>query len=93
VHCCTGFSLNLTVYRKTLVVRLRGSLELIGGKLARAAVLSQLIADLLAFAQFIQAGTLNGADVNENILRAIIGLNETITLLGIEPTSRYQCSS
>ena len=41
--------------------------------------------DLLALRQSRQTSRLHGADVNEDILRAVGRLNETITLLGIEP--------
>ena len=39
----------------------------------------------LAFVQVAQSGALDGADVNEHILAAVIGLNESITFGGIEP--------
>ena len=60
-------------------------LELVGGNLAGASVLDQLEADLLTFAQVIHPGALDGADVNECILAAVVGLNESKTLLCIIP--------
>ena len=60
-------------------------LELIGRGLAGAAVLLDLVAHLLAFLQIAQAGALDGADMNENIRSAIIGLDEAKALLTVEP--------
>jgi hypothetical protein len=61
-------------------------LELIGGGLAGAAILDDLVAHFLAFAQITQAGALDRADVNENVrAAAIIGLDEAETLLAIKP--------
>ena len=51
-------------------------LELIGRGLAGAAVLLDLVAHLLAFLQIVQAGELDGANMNENVRSAIIGLDE-----------------
>ena len=45
----------------------------------------QLIGDLLAFVQAAQARPLDRADMNENILAAIVGLNEAVALGGVEP--------
>jgi hypothetical protein len=60
-------------------------LELIGGGLAAALVLRDLVAHLLAFAQITQAGALDRADMNENIRASRIGLDEAEALLTIEP--------
>jgi hypothetical protein len=65
--------------------RVSDFLELIGGGLAGALVLGDLVAHLLVFAQIAQAGALDGADMNENIRAAIIGLDEAEALLTIEP--------
>ena len=65
--------------------RVSDFLELIGGGLAGALVLGDLVAHLLAFAQITQAGALDRADMNENIRAAIIGLDEAEALLTIEP--------
>jgi hypothetical protein len=58
---------------------------LIGGHLARPTVLDKLEADLLALLEALHAGALKRAYVNENVLRAIIRLNEAETLLHVEP--------
>jgi len=60
-------------------------LELIGGRLAAALVLRDLVAHLLAFAEITQAGALDRADMNENVRAAIIGLDKAEALLTIEP--------
>ena len=60
-------------------------LELIGRGLSGAAVLLDLVAYLLTLLQIAQAGALDGADVNENIRSAIIGLDEAKALLTVEP--------
>ena len=59
--------------------------KLIGRHLARALVLHELEGDLLTFAQIAHASALDGADVDENVLSAIIRLDETKTLGRIEP--------
>ncbi len=53
---------------------------------ARLATLSdEFIADLLRFIEGRQTSALDGADMNEYVLRAVIRLDEAETLLGIEP--------
>src|SRR5689334_10454855 len=52
-----------------------GGLAALGGGLER---------DLLPFAQRGQAGALDGADMDEDVLRAIIGLDESKALGGVE---------
>src|ERR1051326_9392597 len=42
-------------------------------------------ADLLALLQVTEAGALDRRDVNEDVLRAILGLNEAEALRGVEP--------
>jgi hypothetical protein len=65
--------------------RVSDFLELIGGGLAGALVLGDLVAHLLAFAQIAQAGALDRADMNENVRATIIGLDEAEAFLTIEP--------
>ena len=45
----------------------------------------ELIADLLAFDQVAQPRTLDGGDMDEHVLRAVFGLDESIALLRIKP--------
>jgi hypothetical protein len=40
----------------------------------------ELIADLLAFDQVAQPRTLDGGDMDEHVLRAVFGLDESIAL-------------
>src|ERR1700754_1819354 len=61
-------------------------LEIDGGVLA--AVLLDLIGDLLAFVQAVQASPLDGADMDEHVLAAAVRLNEAKTLGGIKPLDR-----
>jgi hypothetical protein len=58
-------------------------LEMTGARLA--ALGDQLIADLLRLVEGRQTSALDGADVNEHVLRAVIRLDEAEALLGIEP--------
>ena len=53
---------------------------------ARLATLgNELVADLLRFVEGRQTSTLDGADMNEHVLRAVIRLDEAEALLGVEP--------
>src|SRR5262245_39482761 len=58
-------------------------LEMAGARLA--ALGDQIIADLLRFVERRQTSALDGADMDEHVLRAIIRLDEAEALLGIEP--------
>ena len=60
-------------------------LEIVGRHLAAAAIGNEIELDLLAFAQHAKAGALDRADMHEGIAAAIIGLDETKTLLAVEP--------
>jgi len=44
--------------------------------------------DTLTIIQPAQAGSFHGTDVYEDILRAIVGLDEAIPFLGVEPLNR-----
>src|SRR6185369_11428924 len=61
-----------------------GSLQIDRGGLALLAALD-VVADLLTLVQASQAGPLHRRDVHEDVLRAIIRLDEAVTLLTIEP--------
>src|SRR5271165_2812627 len=60
-------------------------LELVGGHLARALVGDQLKADLLTFAQIVHSRAFDGADMNEGVLAAVVGLDEAEALLRVKP--------
>jgi hypothetical protein len=47
--------------------------------------LRQFVADLLAFVQRADPGALDGADMDEDVLAAVIGLNEAEAFLTVEP--------
>jgi hypothetical protein len=53
-----------------------------------AALLLHVIGDLLAIVETIQACTLDGADMNEDVLSAAVGLDKAETLCGVEPLHR-----
>jgi hypothetical protein len=59
--------------------------ELIRRHLARTLVLGELVGDLLTFLEITHASALDGADVDEHVLPAVIRLDETETLGRIEP--------
>jgi len=60
-------------------------LELLGRHLAGPVVAGDFEAELLAFLQIAHSSALDGGDVNEHILAAVVRLNEAKTLGGIEP--------
>jgi hypothetical protein len=49
------------------------------------AFLLNFIADLLTFIEARQPRALDGADMDEDVLATIVGLNETKSLCGVEP--------
>ena len=65
--------------------------EIVGRRLARTAIGDDFVRDLLAFAQRSQTSTFNGADVNEHVLAAVLGLNETKALGRVEPLNDTVC--
>src|SRR5690606_28176379 len=60
---------------------------------AGTAVLLDLEIDLLAFDQVRHASTLDCGDVDENVLTAIVGLDEAEALGGVKPLDRSSCHS
>ena len=54
------------------------------GRLALLAAF-HLVAELLALVQIANSRPFDGRNVHEHILRAIVGLDEAVTLLGVEP--------
>src|ERR1700722_635840 len=61
--------------------------------LAGATVLRHLVGNLLAFAQRLQAGALDCADVDEYVLATVIRLDEAIAFLRVEPLDRSSAHS
>src|SRR4029078_4961413 len=84
-HARTQKAEALTSAFRLIETRLRGSdhLEMAGARLATLG--DQFVADLLGLVEGRQTSTLDGADVNEHVLRAVIRLDEAETLLRIEP--------
>ena len=66
-------------------IRSAGSAQIVGRRLARAAICDDFVADLLTFTQRSKSGALNGADVHEDILAAIVRLDEAKAFLAVEP--------
>src|ERR1700722_20713224 len=64
---------------------LAGGAQIVGRRLARAAIGYDLVADLLALAQRSQAGALAGADVNEHVVATVVRLNEAEALGCVKP--------
>src|SRR5215212_5672841 len=63
-----------------------GRLEVHGRR--TAALGGDLVVDLLAFVEAVQARTLDRADMHEHILAAVTRLDESETLGGVEPLHR-----
>src|SRR5450759_570201 len=66
-------------------IRLAGGAQIVGRRLARAAISYDLVADLLAFTQRSKSGALYGADVHEHVVATVIRLNEAKTLGRVKP--------
>lgn len=61
------------------------SLKVFRCGLTRATILGRLKAHFLTVAETLEPSTLNGRDVDEDIRRAVIGLDEAIPLFRVEP--------
>jgi hypothetical protein len=62
-----------------------------GSGFAGTAIPLDFEVDLLAFDEAVQASTLDGGNVDEDVLTAIIGLDEAEALGGVEPLDRSSC--
>jgi hypothetical protein len=60
-------------------------LQIARGSLSGFAILLLLVLDLLAFVQAAQARLLHRTYVDEHVLAALVGLNETVAFLAVEP--------
>ncbi len=65
--------------------------EITGSGLARATIDQDLVRDRLAFGELIDASALDSTDVDENVLAAVVGLDESVALLTIEPLYSAAC--
>src|ERR1700726_4861576 len=66
-------------------IRSAGGAQIVGRRLARAAIGNDFVADLLAFTQCSKSGALYGADVHEHVVATIIRLNEAKALGCVKP--------
>src|SRR5437879_3439500 len=66
-------------------IRSASGAQVVGRRLARAAIRHDLVRDLLAFTQRSKPGTLDGADMYEHIVAAVIRLDEAVALGCVEP--------
>jgi hypothetical protein len=66
-------------------IRSAGGAQIVGRRLARAAIGNDFVADLLAFTQCSKSGALYGADVHEHVVATIIRLNEAEALGRVKP--------
>src|SRR4051812_37881003 len=62
-----------------------GGAQVVRCRLAGTAVGDDLVGELLAFVQRAEAGALNGADVYEHVLAAVVGLDEAEALGRVKP--------
>jgi hypothetical protein len=67
------------------VAGLLGGAEVSRGLLASASICLDLIGDLLTLCEAAHARPLDRTDVHEYVLAALIGLNEAVALLFVEP--------
>ena len=70
-----------------MAVRLRrsGGLQIIRRGLASLSVCDQVKSNFLSLVEAVETGALNGADVHEHILAAIVRLDEAKAFLAVEP--------
>src|SRR6202021_2036137 len=59
--------------------------QIVGRRLARAAIGDDFVADLLAFTQRSKSGAFDGADVHEHVVATVIRLNEAEALCRVKP--------
>src|SRR5690606_7047220 len=65
--------------------RRSGGAQIICRGLARPSISDNLERDFLSFVEAVHSGALDGTDVHENILTAVVRLDETEALLAVEP--------
>jgi hypothetical protein len=62
-----------------------GGLQIVRRRFSGPSVGDNLIKDLLSLVEAVHPSALDGADVHENILAAVIGLDEAKAFLAVEP--------
>ena len=65
--------------------------QIVGGGLTCPLVLDDFVIHFLTFIQAIEARTLDGGNVDENVRTTLIRLNEAISLLAVEPFNGASC--
>jgi hypothetical protein len=76
--------LNKSAVARALKLEL-GNLQVASGCLASPLIGLDIERDLLAFNESAQAGALERAHMDEDVLAAIIGLNEAVAFLAVVP--------
>src|SRR6266568_3450075 len=71
--------------RPRALLPLSGCLQVLGRRLTGLAVGYNLEGDLLALLELIESGALDRADMDENVGAAILRLDKSVALLGVEP--------
>jgi hypothetical protein len=62
-----------------------GGAQIVSRRLAGSSIWDEVERELLPFIEGAQAGALDSTDMNEDVLAAVIRLNETESLLNVEP--------
>jgi len=62
-----------------------GGLEVVRRGLASLSICNKVKSNLLSLVEAVETGALNGADVHEDILAAIVRLDEAKAFLAVEP--------
>src|ERR1700723_1979496 len=62
-----------------------GGLQVVRRGLASLSICDEVKSNLLSLVQAVESGALNGADVHEDILAAIVRLDEAKAFLAVEP--------
>jgi hypothetical protein len=62
-----------------------GGAQILGSRLARAAIGDDIEADVLSLAEVAQTGAFDRADMDENVLATVCRLNEAKALLAVKP--------
>src|SRR5205085_10322367 len=65
--------------------QLSNGLQVLGRRLPGLTVVDDFEGDLLAFLELVEPSALDRADVDEDVLAAILRLDKSIALLGVEP--------
>jgi len=67
------------------IPRRSGGAQIVGRGLSGPSIRDNLVGDLLSLVEAAHPGALDGADMDENVLAAVIRLDEAKALLVVEP--------